>query len=226
MFLFIVAGCSGYRFSKQDNPLAQYGIQSLSVPQFYNYSNISEASGDFTRETYRLLTEFSGLRLKSGYNKNTDAVMIGIIKTPEKIAETLRPGNLRVAQQRAQNAVGNVRQNFYIPGTTEVDLYLQIIVIKKPTEEELALLKSGIGDQIRTNSRIIFNEYIPLKAQYTREILDRNSPGSSGRPVGDTKLGGGVEVNATQNFGVQRKTIKGMADQAAISIRDMILYAF
>lgn len=226
MFLFILAGCSGYRFSKQDNPLSQYGIQSLSVPQFYNYSNISEASGDFTRETYRLLTEFSGLKLKSGYNKNTDAVMIGIIKTPEKLFDSLRPGNLRYANVRVENAVGPNRKKFYIPGTTDVDLFLQIIVIKKPTDEELALLKSGIGDQIRTNSRIIFNEYIPLHAQYTREILDRNSNAGTTREVGDTKLGGGVEVNATQNFGVQRKTIKGLAEQAAISVRDLILYAF
>lgn len=210
LLLFLLTGCGGYRFSKQDNPLSQYGIQTLSVPMFYNYSNISEVSGDFTRETYRLLTEFSGLKLKSGYSKNTDAVLIGIIKTPEKVAETLKPGNLRYAQDKAPNAIGNARQAFYIPGTTEVQLYVQVIVIKKPTEEELALLKSGIGDQVRSTSKVIFNEYIPIRTTYTREILD----------------GAGVEVNATQNFGVQRKTVKNMAEQAAVSIRDLILYAF
>lgn len=210
LILFVLAGCSGYRFSQQENPLSQYGIQSLSVPMFYNYSNISEASGDFTRETYRLLTGFSGLRLSSGYNKNADAILVGIIKTPEKVAETLRPGSLRVAQDKAKNAVGNQRQNFYIPGTTDVQLYLQIIVIKKPTEEEMALLKSGIGDQVKSNSKVIFNELIPLRTQYTREILDNP----------------GTQVTATQNFGVQRKTIKTMAEQAAVSVRDLIFYAF
>lgn len=177
---------------------------------FYNYSNVSEASGEFTRETYRLLTGFSGLKLYNGYKPTSDAVMIGIIKSPEKIYDSLKPNNLRVAQDKATNAIGNTRENFYIPGTTEVNLYLQVIVIKKPSEEELSLLKSGIGDQIRTNSRIIFNELIPLRAQYTREILD--TPG--------------VQVNATQNFGVQRKTVRTMAEQAAVQVRDMIFYAF
>lgn len=210
LILLVLFGCSGYRFSQQENPLSQYGIHSLSVPMFYNYSNLSEIQGDFTRETYRLLTGFSGLKLVSGYSKDSDAVMIGIIKTPEKISETLRASNLRLAQDKAGNAIGNKRQNFYIPGTTDVSLYLQVIVIKKPTEEELALLKSGIGDKISTNSRIIFNEYIPLRIQYNREVMD----------------GEGVQVVGTQNQGVQRKTLKNLAEQAAINVRDMILYAF
>ena len=177
---------------------------------FYNYSNVTEVHADFTRETYRLLTGFSGLKLINGYKKNADAVLIGIIKSPEKVAETIRPSNLRVAQEKAKEAIGSQRENFYIPGTSDVHLYLQVIVIKKPTEEELALLKSGIGDQIKSTSKVIFNELIPLRIQYTREILD----------------GAGVQVNSTQNIGVQRKILKNLSERAANSIRDMILYAF
>lgn len=209
MLLLIITGCSGYRFSQQDNPLSQYGIQSLSVPMFYNYSNLSELHIDFTRETYRLLTGFSGLKLNNGYSKNSDAVLIGIIKSPEKLTETIRASNPRVAQEKATTALGNVREDFYIPGTSDVRLYLHVIVIKKPTEEELALLRSGIGDQIRSTSKIIFNEVMPLNIQYTREVLDT-----------------GVQVTATQNAGVQRKILKNLADQAATNVRDMILYAF
>ena len=203
-------GCSGYRFSQQENPLAQYGIQSLSVPMFYNYSNLAEIHTDFTRETYRLLTGFSGLKLNSGYNQNSDALLIGILKTPEKLAETIRASNLRLAQDKAKNAIGNRRENFYIPGTSDIQLYLHVIVIKKPTEEEIALLKSGIGDQIKSTSKIIFNEFIPLRIQYTREVLDD----------------AGVQVVGTQNAGVQRKILKNLAEQAAVNVRDMILYAF
>lgn len=177
---------------------------------FYNYSNLPEVHADFTRETYRLLSGYSGLRLHNGYNKDSDAVMIGIIKTPEKVAETVRPSNLRVAQEKAGNAIGNGREKFYIPGTSDVTLFLHIFIIKKPTEEELALLKSGIGDQVKSTSKVIFNELIPLKIQYTREILDD----------------AGVQVTATQNQGVQRKTLKSLAEQAAVNVRDMILYAF
>jgi hypothetical protein len=213
ILLLTLVGCGGYRFTHQENPLSQYGIQSLSVPMFYNYSNMPEISGELTRETYRLLTSFSGLKLNSGYNPNADAVLIGIIRSPEKISETLRPGNLRVAKEQTPSAIGNQRENFYIPGTTDMTLSLHVILIKKPTEEELALLRSGIGSQIQSFSKIILNERIPLNIQYTREILDNDSRG-------------GVQVVATQNAGVQRKTIRSLAEQAAISVRDMILYAF
>jgi hypothetical protein len=210
LVLFFLIGCSGYRFSQQENPLAQYGIRTLSVPMFYNYSNLAEVHSDFSRETYRLLSEFSGLKIISGYGPQSDAVLIGIIKSPAKIADTIKPSNLRLAQDKASQAIGTQRQSFYIPGTSDVRLFLHVIVIKKPTEEELALLKSGIGDQIKSTSKVIFNEMIPLNIAYTRELLDES----------------GVQVVGTQNAGAQRKVLKSLAEQAAINVRDMILYAF
>lgn len=211
LVLLFITGCSGYRYSQQDNPLSQYGIESLSVPMFHNYSNQPEVASNFTREVYRLLSSYPGLKLKSGYHEDTDAVMIGIIKSPETIYETVAPMNFRVAQDRAKNAIGTKRQNFYIPGTSDVTLFLQIIVIKKPTEEELSLLRSGLGDKVKLTSRIIFNDTLPLRAQYTREIFDLNE---------------GVDVTATQNAGIQRKVIRSLAEQAAVNVKDMILYAF
>jgi hypothetical protein len=205
-----MSGCGGYRYTQQDNPLSQYGINSLSVPMFFNYSNQPEVSNNFTREIYRLLSSYRGLKLRSGYHSESDAIMIGIIKTPEKVRDTLIPSNFIVAQDKAGNAIGNQRQNFYIPGTTDVNYLLQIIVIKKPTEEELTLLKSGLGDKVKLTSRIIFNETITLRSQYTREIFDDED----------------VSITATQNAGIQRKVTKSLAEQAAISVRDMILYAF
>ena len=88
LILIFITGCSGYRYTQQDNPLSQYGIQSLSVPMFYNYSNQPEVSNNFTRETYRLLSSYHGLKLRSGYHQESDAVMIGIIKSPIEIPST------------------------------------------------------------------------------------------------------------------------------------------
>lgn len=210
LLIFLLAGCGGYRFTQQENPLSQYGIQSLSVPMFYNYSNLPDVSADFTRETYALLMGFSGLKLQSGYNPDSDAVLIGIIKSPEKLSLTMKRTGSRVAQRVVPNAMGSQRRNLQVPSATALNLSLQIIVIKKPTEEELALLKSGIGDQVKLTSKVIFNDTIPLTAQYTREILDD----------------AGTQVVATQNAGVQRKTLESLSRSAAIQVRDMILYAF
>jgi hypothetical protein len=209
-FFLILAGCSGYRLNQQDNPLAQYGVESLSVPMFHNFSNQPDVAGLFTRETYRLLTGFKGLKIQSGHNPHFDALLIGIIKSPRRVNETLAPNNLRVANEKAPEAIGNSRDDFYIPGTTDVTLMLHVIVIKKPTSDELALLKSGIGDKIRMSSRIIFNEIIPLRTQFTREIFDNED----------------VSITATQNAGIQRKVLKKLSEQAAASVRDMIFYAF
>jgi hypothetical protein len=224
--LWLLAGCSGYRFTQQDNPLSQYGIQSLSIPMFYNYSNFNGVSGEFTQETYRLLSGFSGLKLHSGYRNSDDAILIGIIKSPEKSFEAMRPVNLSEAKSRAKNAVGGdkARPNFYVPSTTEMGLALQVIVIKKPTEEELALLRSGIGDQIKGSPRVVFNELIQLRQQFNREILDDEvTVDANGNNIVGVR---GTNVIATQNFGVERKTLKDLSIQAATSIRDMILYAF
>jgi hypothetical protein len=209
LVFFLLAGCSGYRFTQQENPLTQYGIQSLSVPMFYNYSTLPDVSADFTRETYALLTGFSGLRLKSGYNPNMDAVLIGIIKSSDKLIDTTKRSSSREAQKITPDAVTG-REKFSVPSTTLITLSLQVIVIKKPTEEELALLRSGIGDQIKLTSRVIFNETLPLNMQYTREFMD----------------GTGTQVVATQNTGVQRKTLENLSKLAATQVRDMILYAF
>lgn len=214
LLLLFITGCSGYRYTQQENPLSQYGISSLSIPMFFNFSNQPDVSGSFTRETYRLLTNFRGLKLRPGYDSESDAVLIGIIKSPEKVNMTLRPNNLRVAQARASNAIGSKRQNFYIPGTTDVSILLQVIVIKKPTDEEMTLLKSGIGDKVRLNSRIIFNETIPLTTQFAREVFDNSSTSDA------------VSVTATQNAGIQRKVMRTLSEQAANSVRDLILYAF
>lgn len=177
---------------------------------FYNYSNLPDVSADFTRETFRLLTGFSGLKLMNGYSEDSDAVLIGVVRSREKAVESMIPLNLRVAKSQASSSVGSNRQKFYVPGTNQMQLSLQVIVIKKPTEEELALLRSGIGEQIRANSRVIFNESFPVGAGLTREILDSE----------------GTDVVATQNAGVQRRTVRTLAEAAATSIRDMILYAF
>lgn len=207
--LWLLCSCSGYRFSQQENPLSQYGINSLSVPMFYNYSNLGEVSADFTRETYRMLMNFSALRLHSGYDKDSDAVMIAIIKSPDKLANTAATSSIVVAKEKTPDAVGS-REKFSVPAATTLSLFINVIVIKKPTEEELALLKSGIGDKIKLTSRVIFNDTIPLTTTYTREILAKD----------------GIDVNSTQNAGIQRKIVKNLAETAATSIRDMILYAF
>jgi len=206
----LMASCSGYRYTQGDNPFQQYGVNSLSVPMFYNYSSMPEVASSFTRETYKLLTGFSGLRLRSGWSTNTDAVLIGIIRSEEKIRDVITPQNLRVAQGVAEENIGTQRPEFYVPGASRVSLILQVVVVKRPTSEEIALLRSELGQKLLPQGKILFNESFKLDEAFNREIFDNE----------------GGSVVATQNSGALRRTKDTLALRAAEQIRDMILYAF
>lgn len=209
--LLFALSCSGYRFSQTNNPLAQYGVDSLSIPMFYNFSSLPETSATFTRETYRLLSGFTGLKLRSGWNNSSDAILIGIIRSPESLAQAVRGNSPRVAQSVAPEALKNAaRPEFYVPGVSNVQLSLQVIVIKRPTSEELQLLQGEMGPQIPTGPKIIFNERFTLSGSFNREFFDQEAGA----------------VAATQNAGALRRTKDNMGTQAAELIRDMILYAF
>jgi hypothetical protein len=208
--LLFALSCAGYRYTQTSNPLQQYGVESLSIPMFYNFSSLPEVSSSFTRETYKLLSGFSGLKLSSGYNRNADAVLIGIVRSPEKLSEVLRADTPRVAQEVAPEALGNDRPEFYVPGSTIVSLALQVIVVKRPTEEELSLLKSELGQKLPAQGKILFNETFTINQAFTREIFDNEA----------------TSVVGTQNAGALRRTKESMAVTAAEQIRDMILYAF
>lgn len=205
-----MASCSGYRYTQGDNPFQQYGVDSLSVPMFYNYSSMPEVASSFTRETYKLLTGFSGLRLRSGWSTSTDAVLIGIIRSDEKLRDVVTPQDLRVAQGVAKENIGTQRPEFYVPGASRVSLTLQVIVVKRPTSEELTLLRSELGPKLPAQGKILFNESFHLDERFNREIFDEE----------------GGSVVATQNAGVLRRTKDTLALRAAEQIRDMILYAF
>lgn len=209
-FSLIFTSCAGYRYTQADNPLRQYGIDSLSIPMFYNHSSLPEVSSSFTRETYKLLSGFSGLKLSSGWNKNSDALLVWIVRSQEKLSDTLRSQNQRVAQSAAPKAIGETRPEFYVPGSTNVNLSLQVIVIKKPTDEELSLLQSELGPKIPPQGKIVFNETFSLSETFLREIFDEEA----------------TSVVGTQNAGALRRTKDSLAAKAAQQIRDMILYAF
>lgn len=180
------------------------------MPTFYNYSALPHVGAEFSREVYEMMMSFPSLKVKSGFNNSTDAVLIGIVKSPEKLRDTTKVQNLRVAQGSAPNAIGTQRKEFYIPGTTGVQLYLQVILIKRPSEAELELLRSSLGELAQTNDRVIFNETIPITASYNREVFDDEA----------------VSVVGTQNKGALQKSVKNMAEQAAQSVKEMIMYAF
>lgn len=202
------ASCAGYRFQEKSNPFGQYGVKSISVPMFYNQSNFVNFSAPMTKEVYQMLSGFSGLKLYSGHEK-ADAVLVGIIDSPDNVRTSHRAKNLRSAKNAVGELIGDGRDDFYIPSTTELVASLRIILIKNPSEREIELLRTSMG-RFALGPRIIVNEMIPLSGSFTRELYGADA----------------VDVNDTQNRSAKEETMGEMAERAAQSFRDLILYAF
>lgn len=203
------SSCADYRFQDQDNPFSQYGIKSLTIPTFYNHTSFANVSAPFTKEVFRMLSGFRGLRLESG-KKNTDATLIGVLLSPDSLRDARQTGDLRAVKGIFGSDFVPDRNDFYIPATNTLNMRLRIIVMKHPTDEEIKFLKSGLGQARMISSKIIFTETIPVTASFTREIFNNE----------------GMQVIGTQNRGAQKKIIQTMASNAAVTFRDMILYAF
>ncbi len=120
-----------------------------------------------------------------------------------------RARNFRSAKNASASTIGERRDDFYVPSTTDLRASLRIILIKNPSAKEIELLKSSLG-KFAVGSKIIVNETIGLSGSFTREIY-----GSSA-----------VDVTDTQNRSAVRNTVADMSERAAQNFRDMILYAF
>lgn len=208
-FCLFLLSCSGYRFQSNKNPFAQYSIKTLSVPMFYNKSNLGNVSGAFTTKIFRTLTPYSGLTLIEG-NGPADAVLIGVIESNEKRKDSILTETSRFVDGSFGNDfLEGKRNDFLVPSSLRVMANLRIMVIKHPTQEEIEFLQTDTGAKA-LSSKVIFNEVIPLSAVVP---LKRRS-------------GESISVIGSQNRGVYKVGIDRMATQAALNFKNMILYAF
>lgn len=209
---FIVStltSCSGYRLKSKENPFFRFGINSITIPMFLNESTISNVSGPFTRELSSYLMSFSDLRVYPGENKSADAVLLGIIRSGQYKNSSLKTSGYKISSDIAPVATGS-RRKYYIPRSTSIELDINFILIRDPSIADIKLLTSDIGQHIRNNPKIIYNEYVKVIGDFTRNIHD----------------GEAVAVNQTQNIGMQNKTINKMAEDAVNKFKETILYAF
>lgn len=209
IFLVVLTGCSGYRFKYKQNPFSLYGIDSIAVPMFVNQSTIAQVSGPLTREIVLLLNRYPALKVTAGSKQNVDAVLIGIIKSPNKKAQTVRATKFDLSSRVAETST-QPRSDFFIPTESEIDLSLNLILIKSPSATDLKLIHSALGkNATKVHPKVIFDKEIGIKEDFTREVFDISG-----------------ETNMTQNVGLVTKTVKNMAQQFAINFKELVLDAY
>ncbi len=213
LLLLFIIGCSGYRFRSQNNPLEYLEIKSLAIPMFVNRSVLPMVNGPFTTEFSLLFSEYSGLRVSNGDGKDSDAVLLGILSSPNARKDTVTIITEKFTSGALQSSMGD-RNPLYLPYNKQVNLTLRLVLIKKPTKELLEILSSENGELIKSHPKIIFDRAMDVKLSFTGSL-------DSNENIDD----GGI-LNFTKNHSFINSTIKRMARISANKFKEEMINAF
>jgi hypothetical protein len=213
--LLCLASCAGYHFNTNNNPLISYDIRSVAVPMFVNRSVIPALAAPLTKEITLALNDYSGIRVFSGDNENADAVLLGIIDSRDSYKKTVTTSQSLFTDNddNIKSSVGK-RSPFYYPVQTTYEFTLTVILIKRPTKEELDLLTTDFAKYMKVNPKVVLMDTIDITGNFSRVIGDT---------ISSTKPG---EVNFVKNKGIFEKSIQESALDAAKTFKQVVLNAF
>lgn len=212
--VLVLTSCSNYRLLYRKNPLGMYGINSVSIPMFFNKSNIPNTAPIFTREFYKYLSSFQNLKIYSGINPKADAVLLGIIDSPKSIRDTISVTDTKFTSTVVEETDIGVRRDFFTPTQNQVNLVLRLVLIKNPTSNDIKAFQGNLPKGKVVHPKVIFNEEITLQTAFDRELRAFSTEQKEG------------VTNFTNNQGNLRKLVENMAVQGRDYFKDLIIYAF
>ncbi len=207
---FLFVSCAGYHVSYKDNPLLNYDIQKIAVPMFVNRSVFPNAGALVTQEIVSVLNQYQDLKVIAGESDKADAVLIGIVDSKEKINEAMKAKSTEFSHNKT--SLGS-RPGFYYPNEISFDFTVNLILIKRPSAEEIELFKSNLAPHLKLHPKVIINETLLMTGSFQRVTNDRLA-------------GLGGDVNYVKNEGIFEKSLQDSARSAASSFKDLILNAF
>lgn len=211
--LLTLASCAGYHFNTNNNPLIGYDIRSIAVPMFVNRSVIPELAAPMTKEIIFALNDYSGLRVYSGDNDQADAVLVGVIETKNHYNDVVQTTQTLFSDDKIKSSVGN-RSPFYYPVQTSYDYTLKIILIKRPSKEELDLLTTDFGQYMKVNPKVVLMDTINISGSFSRVVGESTTPNAEGK------------TNFVKNKGIFEKSIQEASMNAAKTFKQVVLNAF
>lgn len=204
--LFLLFSCAGYQSDERDNPLAQYGIHSLSIPQFVNYSNMNGVAKILTRKFSLLFSKYKGLRLYNGEDSRADAVLVGVVDGPRRVRDTLTATQMRFTTGGGLRRSIGGRREFAVPSGARYRLMVRISVIKNPTYGDK---KPGA-----VSPRFVIDENLPFRGSYHVVALETTNSDSLGI------------VNFTKNRASAQQSVVRVADDFTKNFEEVVLNAF
>ena len=213
MFTLTLGSCAGYHFNTTNNPLIGYDIRSIAVPMFVNRSVIPELAAPMTKEIIYVLNDYTGIHVYSGDNDKADAVLIGVIESRDHYSDVVKTTQTLFTDNTLKASVG-ARSPFYYPVQSSYEFSISIILIKRPSKEELELLTTDIGKFMKVNPKVVLMDTINVTGNFSRVVGETTTPNAIGR------------TNFVKNRGIFEKSIQETAMNAARTFKQVVLNAF
>lgn len=185
----------------------------MAIPMFVNHTILPDVNGPFTKQFSLVLSRFNGLRVYLGDKKDADAILLGIVESDDFRNKVIQTKNHKYATGLLRDSIGQKRNQFYFPLTSQVSLRLRVVLIKRPGPELLKVVTSEMGKNVR-HPKIIFSRIFKLDHTFTRSLYDNLSVDR-----------GGV-VNFTKNAYFLEDSVKKMAKVAVLKFNEEIVNAF
>jgi hypothetical protein len=171
---------------------------------FVNKSIIPNVSGVFTKEIHLLLSRYSGLKVYSGMRTDTDAVLLGIVSSSQRMTDVFGQSEKKLISE----ALLSGRKPFYVSSSTLYRLNLRIVLLKRPDMRLIKFIQGPLGDYVKQGPQIVLDENFPLTSAFTRAVSGQGSKAPESR-----------RVNFTKSKAWFRITLKELAKSASDKIR-------
>lgn len=180
---------------------------------FINRSVLSQLTAPMTKEIMMALNDYSGLKVMSSNTETADAVLIGIIESKDHYNDVVQTTQTQFTSGEVLQSIGK-RSPFYYPTQTYYAFSVRLILIKRPTADELKLFSSELGSMIKVHPKIVLRDSLNLSGTFSRVASQTYTAAAPG------------EVNFVKNKGIFEKSLQDTSYQAAQMFRQVILNAF
>ncbi|MGI4991723.1 hypothetical protein ACRXCV_03800 [Halobacteriovorax sp. GFR7] len=211
--VLLLSSCAGYRFSDSSNPFEAQGVHSVTVFVVKNHTGITGLSQIYTDQIVETLSSFSNLRVRTGKNYRSDAILLAEITSKKIAGKEVREQGDTLMSDDQKNQLGGNRNAFYLSTEGAYDFEVEVSVFKKPNFEEIKFYESFYKLDHSQFPRSIFSKKFSINSSYIIE----NTVGG---------IDSSAPLRSVKNRGTFKKSLADDAKDFGEDFREVLLYAF
>jgi hypothetical protein len=166
LFSLFLSSCAGYNFRLQSNPFSSQGIRSVAIPMFINKTSLPHVTAAYTKSVHDVLSSYPDLKVNAGDIENEDAVVLGIISSKRELNKEIEYTSSTLMSDEQIDEIGD-RNAFYVPTVGEYDLKVQIVILKRPTKEEIDFFVNYFKFSKTSFPRTVFSKEFAINGTYS-----------------------------------------------------------